>query len=181
MSEAARRDEAFRSALERLPVAVIVVDGQRRLQPYNSRATELFDREGLRGDLVNARPSHPLSLVVAGILRGESLEERTAVFPSGETYRIAPSRQSPKGVGRWLMLLVSRADQGESTYSLEAFHFTPREREVTQGLLEGKTTEEICDHLRISRDTFKTHLRRLFEKSGARTRAEFVAKVLRTR
>jgi DNA-binding CsgD family transcriptional regulator len=181
MSEAARRDDAFRSALERLPVAVIVVDGQRRLQPYNTRATELFECEALRGDLLATRPSHPLSMVVREILDGKSLDERTAVFPTGNKYRIAPSKQSPKGVGRWLMLLVSRVESESELVHIDAFDFTPRERDVAVLLVDGKTTEEICEALDIGRDTFKTHLRRLFDKTAARTRSEFVAKVLRSR
>lgn len=52
MSEAARRHEAFRSALARLPMAVVIVDSHQRFQPYNARAAALFESEALRGDLM---------------------------------------------------------------------------------------------------------------------------------
>lgn len=180
MSEAARRDDAFQSALERLPVAVVVVDGQQRLQPYNSRAADLFRREGLVGDLLSTRPAHPVSVIVREILGGKSQGERTVTFPSGVTYRIAPSSASPKGVGRWLMLLVSPLPARDVTSLLAAFDLTPREHDVARLLVIGKTTEDICNELGISRETLKTHLGHLFDKAGARTRTEFVARVLGT-
>lgn len=52
-----------------------------------------------------------------------------------------------------------------------------REGEVVSLLLEGKTNQEIADTLFISLSTVKTHLARIFEKTGARNRVE-VARLL---
>lgn len=182
MTEAARREEAFRSALKRLPLAVLIVDGQRRLQPYNKRAIALFESEGLRGDLLASRPTHPLAVLISDVLAlaAEDISERTISFPSGRRYRVEPSRRSEKGMDRWLMLLVSPTEErrSESGASLDTFGFTRREIEVARLLLAGDSTEEMCETLSISRETLKTHTHRLFAKSGTRNRAEFVAKIL---
>src|SRR5437867_3542664 len=183
MTEAARREEAFRSALERLPIAVLVVDGQRRILPYNQRATKLFEEEALRGDLLTSRPSHPLSRVIMETLSSSRNhpEERSVTFPSERRYRIEPSRRSEKGMDRWLMLLVTPIgeQQAMQTPALDTLALTPREREVALLLLAGASTVEVCTALSISRETLKTHAKRLFEKSGVRTRTAFVAKMLR--
>lgn len=178
MTEAARRDAAFKSALERLPSAVVIVDSRRQLQPYNSRGSELFEREALRGDLLESRPAHPLSALISSILSSsEEPTECTLTFPSGQRYRVEPSRRSPKGEGRWLMLLVSATTDAPA--SLDALRLTPREREVATRLTAGQSSDAICAALTISRETLKTHLRRIYEKSGTSNRAEFIAKMLR--
>jgi DNA-binding CsgD family transcriptional regulator len=177
MIEAARREDAFRSALGRLPVAVVVVDGDRALTPYNKRAEALFEREGLSGDLVEARPSHPLSALVRKIVSADAdLDDCLLTFPSGRRYRVEPSRRSEKGSGRWLLKLISPAPEETS---LEAFALTPRERQVAELALRGASTKSICETLHISRETLKTHMRRLFEKTGTNNRTALVAKLLR--
>jgi DNA-binding NarL/FixJ family response regulator len=43
---------------------------------------------------------------------------------------------------------------------------TPRETEIQTALLAGETSKEIAVRLWISRETVKTHVRRLLEKLG---------------
>lgn len=52
--------------------------------------------------------------------------------------------------------------------------FTPRETEVITAVSYGLTNREIGDCLHISEGTAKTYMLRLFEKTGARSRAELV-------
>lgn len=177
MSEAVRREDAFRSALKRLPLAVIIVDDLQHLQPYNGRAQILFEREGLCGDLLKTRPLHPLSQLIGEIVSSaDHPDERTLTFPSGQAYRIEPSRRSEKGMNRWLMLLVTPAAE---VASFDSFNFTPREREVAEMLMAGSSGEEICRSLSIGRDTLKSHMSHLFEKTGTNSRACLVARLLR--
>jgi DNA-binding CsgD family transcriptional regulator len=56
---------------------------------------------------------------------------------------------------------------------------TPTERAALQLLADGKATHEIADRLRVSESTIEAHLRRLFAKMGASTRAEAVAAAIR--
>lgn len=46
-------------------------------------------------------------------------------------------------------------------------------------LLAGSTTKAISERLAIAENTLRTHIKRLFEKTGARTRTELMARVLR--
>jgi DNA-binding CsgD family transcriptional regulator len=53
--------------------------------------------------------------------------------------------------------------------------FTVREQEVARALLRGESGAEILHTLGISRETLKTHVRNLCEKTGTRGRTQLVA------
>lgn len=56
---------------------------------------------------------------------------------------------------------------------------TGREQQVLHALCDGATNEEIAEQLCIGADTVKTHVRRLYDKLGARRRTQAVALALR--
>ena len=60
--------------------------------------------------------------------------------------------------------------------SLEAvadmYELTPREREITKLIYEGKSNSEIAEELFISESTVKTHLYNIFRKAGVKNRIE---------
>lgn len=56
--------------------------------------------------------------------------------------------------------------------SLKKYGISEREGEVVELLLEGKRNQEIADSLFISLSTVKTHLSRIYEKTGTRNRLE---------
>lgn len=56
-----------------------------------------------------------------------------------------------------------------------------REREVLDGLIEGKTNRQIAEVLFISPNTVAYHLKQIYEKLHVHSRAEAVAKVMRHR
>ena len=162
-------------------MAVIVVEDDHVLHPLNRKAAELFQREGLRGDLISARPSHPLSALVSRLTRTDAESERiTLTFPSGERFAIDASRRSEKGNERWLVLLVEpHRPRHLNEDALAAWGFTPRERQVVEMMIAGASTSEICEALDLAPNTLKTHVRSALTKTETRTRAELVAKVLR--
>ncbi|MBR5965405.1 MAG: helix-turn-helix transcriptional regulator, partial [Treponema sp.] len=47
-----------------------------------------------------------------------------------------------------------------------------REREVAALLLQGKTSQETADALFVSLATIKTHVQRIYQKTGARNRVQ---------
>ena len=56
-----------------------------------------------------------------------------------------------------------------------------REREVAELILQGKSNQEIQDHLFISISTVKNHIYRLFRKLGINSRGQLVSLVLQAR
>jgi DNA-binding CsgD family transcriptional regulator len=55
---------------------------------------------------------------------------------------------------------------------------TPRELEVARLLALGLSNDQIAEAMFISRNTTKTHLKRIYEKVGAQTRTEAVARCI---
>ncbi|HET7707843.1 MAG TPA: helix-turn-helix transcriptional regulator [Thermoanaerobaculia bacterium] len=175
-------DEALKSAFRRLPIAVVVLDSERSLRPFNEKATEFFEREGLSSTLLSLRPSHPLSKMLLRLIASEeALGTEVVEFPSGAIYTIEPSKRSSKGRDRWIILLIEPAEEQPAPEhsDLSGWGFTAREEDVMRLLLSGSTTKAISERLAIAENTLRTHIKRLFEKTGARTRTELMARVLR--
>lgn len=64
-------------------------------------------------------------------------------------------------------------------HSTQEQGMSEREMEVLRCLAQGMTTTQTADELVISENTVKTHIRHIFEKLGASTRAEAVSKAIR--
>lgn len=75
-----------------------------------------------------------------------------------------------RGVGSRSLSLLRAAS--------ERFHLTDREEEVLQFLLEGLTSKEIGDRMKISPNTVKAFLRLIMMKMGASTRSGIVGKAM---
>ena len=62
---------------------------------------------------------------------------------------------------------VWTAEKGLSPAFIEKYEITPREREVTEAMLQGKTDKEIAVKLNIAVNTVQVHLKRIYRKTGA--------------
>lgn len=60
----------------------------------------------------------------------------------------------------------------------ETIHLTMREEEVLVSLSRGYSNKEIADHLHLSVDTVRTHLKHIYEKMHVRSRAGAVARYM---
>lgn len=58
------------------------------------------------------------------------------------------------------------------------FGLTPREGELVELLAVGFTTTAVCEELRISEATIRTHLRKIFSALNIESRVQLVAMVL---
>jgi DNA-binding CsgD family transcriptional regulator len=58
-------------------------------------------------------------------------------------------------------------EQGLSAAFIEKYEITPREREVIETMLQGKTDKEIAVKLDMAVNTAQVHLKRIYQKTGA--------------
>ena len=58
-------------------------------------------------------------------------------------------------------------EQGLSAAFIEKYEITPRECEVIEAVLQGKTDKEISVKLNIAVNTVQVHLKRVYRKTGA--------------
>lgn len=73
---------------------------------------------------------------------------------------------------------LAPSQSGELTaLVLDAYGLTPREREVAQQVLLGRSTAEVSAALHIGEYTVQDHLRKVFDKAGVRSRREFTGEL----
>lgn len=66
----------------------------------------------------------------------------------------------------------NRWNKADIEQFLQVYQLTKREQDVFDELLKSKSYKEIADHLFISVDTVKTHVSRIYKKTGAGARQE---------
>lgn len=175
-------ETAFASAVSRLPYPVFLLDSESHLRALNSSAKDLWIQERMHESQMERSPAHPVSRLLRAIRSGKGDEEGTTILQlSGVRYEVIHSAPSPKGAGRWLVLML-RPFPTENSVDRRALRkrwsLTPREAEVAAACIAGRTTEDMCQSLSISRQTLKTHVKRLLDKADCRNRSQLIAKYL---
>jgi DNA-binding CsgD family transcriptional regulator len=179
----ADENDAFESAVSRLPFPVFVVDSNSRLRAMNAQARQVGAAERLDESLLERAPHHPLSRIIAALRQPSSGDAETSVlqFEDGRRYEVIHSTRSPKGGERWLMLILRPFPTAATVNQValrKQWSLTPREAEVAAACIAGRTSAEICEQLSISRETLKTHMARLLDKADCDSRSQLVAKYL---
>jgi DNA-binding CsgD family transcriptional regulator len=116
---------------------------------------------------------------------------RTAEHPDAPG-EVALARVLSRG-GRWMVLhgaslvaggarrvavIIEPAHPARiSSLLMAAYGLTEREQEVTRLVLQGNSTTEIAERLRLSAHTVQQHLKSIFDKTGVRSRRELIGKV----
>lgn len=158
--------EPYALAFVLMPVPALLLDDS-RVVSANEAACKLLET-------LHEAPSALRALQgLSGNAKG-----RSATLEAGTTrYRVTITLLSPVSRLRLCLLFAAAAPDEPDPYG--RWGLTPPERAVADLLLRGMKNREIGESLRLSIETVRKHVAHILMKSGARTRAEFVALTLR--
>jgi DNA-binding CsgD family transcriptional regulator/PAS domain-containing protein len=185
------------AALDALPHPVALVDGHRHVLYANAAMETLLRSQcGLRsrqGELVATHAAAQQQLVahldaVLGRLGGARGSGEAMLLPVGTrshlSLRAIPvhgsmARYLPAKQTLLLMVTECTAQRAVSRAAIEQLHgCTPREARLAQLLAEGCSLRQAADAMGITYGTARIYLKAVFQKTGARTQAQLVGRVL---
>lgn len=189
----ARRDgwaALFWSAFKDSRNAMVLLDEHRRHVDVNGAYLKLagYTREEVIGrpvwEYIAGGPLQTGRQWDRAIAHGELSGEAGLVCADGTTVTVQYAGHTEVATGQRLVLFVAlstsrwgrHSRRDSETGTREAL--SAREREIVQLVAAGETGPEIAEHLHISHDTVRTHVRNAMAKVGARSRAHLVAKAL---
>ncbi|MCA9511431.1 MAG: helix-turn-helix transcriptional regulator [Myxococcales bacterium] len=199
--EAARAREArWLAALDALATPIAIVDERARVAFANRGAHALFGQgDGLDvrdGELwcADGRTRRALGAAIAGAVatsRGESLGAggsfRVARPSGAPAFELFVSPLAAATAGRALASRAgaavvihdpSRGPIEPSAHLAALYGLTPAEARLAAALATGHSLDESADALSITKETARTRLRRVFEKTGARRQGELIRKLV---
>jgi DNA-binding CsgD family transcriptional regulator/PAS domain-containing protein len=192
------RGEALVNAMDRLPHGVIVVNEQRKVIFASSAAVAVLDqRDGLvfsRGEIIATDPQESgrfrrLVQTATETGLGRSLEAGGVMELSGTGARVSvlvaplntavpfllPSRERPAAV----ILIGARGSRAMNEDQLAVLYdLTPTEARVANLLAGGRSVDQTTKELRISRNTARTHLKRILQKTGTTRQGDLISLLL---
>lgn len=74
------------------------------------------------------------------------------------------------------LIHIHREVEKESEFDHILSQLTRRERQILEGLLQGKTNEDIAYQLKISENTIRTHISNIYKKIGVKNKSEIFLK-----
>ena len=195
--EAAAVGTVLQNVVERFGVGVAIVDRDFRILYANTPfAATLPGFAGLTGTGATASKEQltaGLARLIDSRFREEALGgtgEALLTSPDGAAgfhFRPPALRQTAlvRGGAHGVILMHAPADKAsaEDDDSIEllqlAYGLTAREAETAKAVMLGLGPEAIARNQGVSINTVKTHLKRIFEKTGAQSQSELASRLLR--
>jgi DNA-binding CsgD family transcriptional regulator len=191
------RLSALANMIDYLPGGIIIADSRARVLVMNRAAEQILAGDhGLKNgptglSAVEANETAKLSATIAQAVmaREGSLSAPTPLaITRGEMRRplqllIAPLPAQEAGTRRQpaAVLFVFDPDENlEPNLRLlrKVFSLTEAEARIAAALAQGDTVEQIADQTGVTLNTIRTHLKKVYSKTGTRGQTEFVRLVL---
>jgi DNA-binding CsgD family transcriptional regulator len=190
---------AVSSALERMPLAVIFLDRRCRLVEMNQMARKIVEAgDGLRlerGVLVahDTRAEVQLQQMIFGaasVDSGRFLQHGGAVsLPRPAGRRPLTAMVAPTGVtglfpasrsARVVVLIEQPERQAAAPFAVftKRYRLSPAEAGLAARIVGGMSLRQAAAAIGISDNTARTHLKRVFSKTGARRQSDLVRRAL---
>lgn len=179
---------ATAAALDHLGVAAFLLTRDGVVSDLNAEAQRMVESEtfmrlqlgrlvpaeseqiaGFRHTLKQVVDRHIGDTIVIRTFRGEVLQGLVVPVATSSVWLGGAQRQA-------LLLIKANGEQSARAgdFMQEAFRLTLAERRLLDALMSGKTLSEFCEIHQISRNTAKTHLQNLFQKTGTSRQAALV-------
>lgn len=181
--------EGLRVLLASSEPEIQVVELEVRKGPKRNVDVTLLDTYGEPDTLsdrvrsLSADPSNGAIVVFSFSDQPEAVRHTTRAGAQGFISKAVPREQIIDGIKAAArgerVVLTQRARHGQIDEALQwpgrDLDLTERESELLSLLSTGMTNRELGNHLYVSENTVKTHLRRLYAKLGVRNRAQAAA------
>lgn len=157
-----------------LPPAVVILDDQLIVRSLTGAAAEWFDLLGASGE------GAPIVLmsVAAQTLSMARPQSVAVVVGDGSWASVHASPLHGPGPEA-VAVVVEAAHPGDAFPAFAAaVQLTPRETEVAAAALRGLSDRAIARSLQLSEYTVQDHLKSVYAKTGARGRADLIARLL---
>ncbi len=195
LSRLADANTGLRWALEHVPVGVVLAAVDGRVVGQNETATRILSAgDGLRleGGRLIAEPAASderlqALLAAAGnderagatqarltLERGQRAPLQVLVFPAGQ----APPGPGPQAGAAIFLCDPERHIQMAPAALAQLYGLTPAESRLAGLLVSGTALTEAAVELGVSHQTVRTHLKRIFTKTGTKRQAELVGLLL---
>jgi DNA-binding CsgD family transcriptional regulator/PAS domain-containing protein len=174
---------ALSSIIDRMATAIVVVDASGRISRHNDAAAEMMES----GGVVSNRDGRLSVATQEGqrALRQALASEKSepAIVPLGDGERgmltAAVLPMAPRSAQFAVLLHVPpQMLPATGRILVDTFGLTRREASLVVVMLNGNTIEAAAEQLGIGLATAKTHLNRVFEKTGTNRQAELIQRVL---
>jgi DNA-binding CsgD family transcriptional regulator len=191
---------ASQEVLDRLTFGVAFLTGRGKLLHANRPAESIFEKQDglyVRGGQIGAQRPHDDQALRQGIARAAATPKHETEWPMPvlvarpsllRSYQVllAPLRgvfgQFASTLAPSVVAIITDPEKQirvlpellEHLYGL-----TRREAAVAAKLADGKSVEDLAHELGISYETARTHLRRIFDKTGTSRQSELVSRLAR--
>lgn len=191
LEQAGRRNLALAGGLDRLSVAVVIVDSDRRVHFSNPRADEIL----AASDGVHARARRLHACDPKADQKLAHHVRQAAALGDTQTGRLLLPRRdgaaplcvrilpAPRGTFPFLgdrhfvSLFLGEESETQDVGALlrDMFRLTPAEARLVQALMTGVSLRAYADDTRISVETARTQVKSVFSKTGTSRQSELIA------